>query len=186
MPSRKRTKESSNLAASDKHPDNQPVKRASLGEFTKAVAVGLFSSFMGILSIAVMSGLISDRIEWNASKNWPFTWGVMSEPAYGPLGFDYEVDGRQFNSDRLVLTNIKMTQDEWRLVKDRYPAGNEVKVFYNPQHPEKAFLERGKPPVVFLILVLPLISLLTISFGLLCIQSGFKYLKTGERSDLPL
>lgn len=96
-----------------------------------------------------------------AIRKWPATTGtiVSSERAEGSFAdadtnwvpvvrYSYQANDRTHTSDvvastRLVSGGASFTEK----VLAKYPAGSQVTVYYNPQEPEEAVLERSDPGV---------------------------------------
>jgi hypothetical protein len=96
-----------------------------------------------------------------ASRGWPTVRGrVISTDivkwvrpqggwAYAPaILYEYEVDGKPFGSN-VVHTGLSATESSYRassaaeLYVERFPAGSEVTVWYDPADPANAVLEPG-------------------------------------------
>ena len=96
------------------------------------------------------------------SRNWPRTQGTITysgvlksthrdsnhrtQTTYIPkVSYRYQVKGRKYTGDRIEFGvgesggSMKSAQK----VKDRYPSGKKVPVYYNPQDPKYAILEAG-------------------------------------------
>jgi hypothetical protein len=74
--------------------------------------------------------------------------GERNERFFASVQYTYTVDGQQYVG-KAVRRFWKQRQDEFltdydaqRVVK-RYPAGESVTVYYNPESPEEAMLQRG-------------------------------------------
>jgi hypothetical protein len=100
------------------------------------------------------------RRRWNAAQahaslSWPTVPGKVersgSERRYGGYGtafyrltlaYRYEVDGQEYEGDKAQFGPPRVTNQELiETLADRYPAGKEVTVHYNPDAPEIAVLE---------------------------------------------
>jgi uncharacterized protein DUF3592 len=99
------------------------------------------------------------RMRWNqaraaASRNWPTVPGVVEtskvERRQGrwaafyklALGYRYEVDGRRYAGDTVQFGPARVTA--WELIEslaDKYPAGAQVTVHYDPDDPGSSVLE---------------------------------------------
>lgn len=70
-------------------------------------------------------------------------------PAYYPrIDYQYVVAGLEYRGQRRSLINVGgggLTRGVAQRVLARYPVGSEVAVFYDPQHPSEAILERPDP-----------------------------------------
>jgi hypothetical protein len=143
--------------------------------------------FLGLLFLVTASVLLLVAVirikSGRASKTWPATKGTILESYlkhktftlrligtggtgrnYVPyIQYKYEVNGRVFQSD-----SINTAPGWWvppgishRLAK--YPQDKTVDVYYNPQSPEKAFLEPGVESLSFVFSFLGVIALITVN-----------------------
>jgi hypothetical protein len=110
-----------------------------------------------ITGFIVFGNLLYDSLD---SNNWPTADGkiVASKVNYVSCGDDpirscrsdiitysYTVDGRQFTSNRIHFIGSGGEK------VDKYPAGTNVVVYYDPQNPASAVLKRGLTFYVFAI-----------------------------------
>ena len=121
-----------------------------------------------------------------ASDSWPEANGsiVTSEirPAEGGYGTDedakyiahivytYEVEGIQYESDRLAIGHVAKVRTHPDAVVRKYPAGRFVKVVYNPEQPMSAALEPG----------LNLATALPALLGVLLVLASFVFFVLGR------
>ena len=121
----------------------------------------VFAIVFGIAAVAAV-------IAWyfkSASKNWPMVHGniiacwITSAGTAQPSGekygeyekyeksyvvnvvYRYSVFGREHKSKRLSFDTNSYPEQEARTIRDRYTAGTEVPVFYDPDQPDRAVLE---------------------------------------------
>ena len=70
-------------------------------------------------------------------------------PAYYPvISYQYEVAGKEYQGKRRTLVNVGVggvLRGAAQQVVARYPVGSEVTVFYDPEDPGEAVLERTSP-----------------------------------------
>jgi hypothetical protein len=86
-----------------------------------------------------------------ASRDWPSTTGVISRSAIFSsegshnvtIEFRYSVGGREYRSQQIRYFGLPRTHRGLVELVERYPAGNEVVVYYDPEKPSRAVLERG-------------------------------------------
>ena len=72
------------------------------------------------------------------------------DAAYVPdVRYRYTVDGREFRGDTVHRGLAANSEEEARATVERYPAGAGVSVFYNPDAPEQAVLERDIRPQTY-------------------------------------
>jgi hypothetical protein len=131
------------------------VAITALGFLGSLVLLGLF-----LLALAGKSAL-----EHRRQSSWRTTPGLVTvselktlsgvngkgernERFFASVQYTYTVDGQQYVG-KAVRRFWKQRQDEFltdydaqRVVK-RYPAGESVTVYYNPESPEEAMLQRG-------------------------------------------
>ena len=116
----------------------------------------------GLLFIGIRS-----RRAAQASRAWPSTQGTVASSQVITSGssrsrwykaqvtYTFTVDGQNYTSDKVFFGDARSSSmaKEQRVV-DRYKAGAPVEVFYNPQQPQEAVLERrtGGTTLVYLIL----------------------------------
>ncbi len=91
------------------------------------------------------------------TRGWAATWGrvtfsemITEERKTSSMGpshrakvvYEYEVQGKPFTSDSVLLVGTVSVRREQEIV-NRYPVGRSVHVHYNPAKPEEALLEPG-------------------------------------------
>jgi hypothetical protein len=124
-----------------------PISRFLLifGTFWSAIVLG-FDIFIGW-----------SMIRQSATADWPTTTGhvLRSEIAghddgdgttySAEIEYEYEVDGREYQSDRIRLGGFTSTSDRDHIERiiARAPAGGTVPVYYNPDDPSEAVLTSG-------------------------------------------
>jgi hypothetical protein len=139
--------------------------------------------FFGVgIALVIYSQRVVARA--HQSQYWPSTSGtvtrseVVSARRYGQSGYEarieytYEVD-REYQSRVLCIGGtVAMTRKRARERCERYPAGSQVEVFYDPSNPATACLERTAEGAKFMtlvgcgLLVVAVLSLLgVIQFG---------------------
>jgi hypothetical protein len=99
-----------------------------------------------------------------ASKNWPNVRGIVKESSveekseseggviYRPkIIYSYRVDDCDYESDR----SFSWIRSGWRKrvanIVERYPQGSDVEVYFNPDNPSQAVLERGITPSSYIV-----------------------------------
>ena len=106
------------------------------------------SLIMGLLSLAVGIFLLLITQE---SRTWPSTQGVISESWWmqgtksscAVIRYKYRVGERSYEGNSILPYSNEYSQAEQRLKVDQYPVGANVKVFYDPNHPQNSCLEVG-------------------------------------------
>ncbi|MCU0522065.1 MAG: DUF3592 domain-containing protein [Anaerolineae bacterium] len=125
------------------------------------VCGGIFTlALVGLGIFLVLQGVRS-RSKAADSQTWPSVVGMVEEVevresrsrdedghidiAYYPhVGYAYDVAGQSYRAHRVTFGAIKPVKQA-AIVKtalERYPLGSQVTVYYNPQKPSEAVLER--------------------------------------------
>jgi len=73
--------------------------------------------------------------------------------AYPSVHYSYQVNGQVFQSDK-IAPGMEVGGTGAKKVVARYPAGAQVMVFYDPQNPSEAVLERKAASLWFIWLML--------------------------------
>jgi hypothetical protein len=125
----------------------------------------LCGGFFVLLILLCGAGLIfyalRSRKKAEASQGWPGTSGQISRSevkrsassdddgntsySYSPVvEYTYQVGGQAFSSRRMVFGAVKGYSSPAKAEKElaRHPAGATVTVYYNPENPAEAVLER--------------------------------------------
>ncbi len=107
---------------------------------------------------AVFLGIIFfTRRKVTQAAAWPSTMGTVTQSriqmrssseggstAYPLVEYAYQVMGQPYQNTK-VMPGPDIGGSGARKVVDRYPAGAQVMVYYNPQKPSEALLERSMP-----------------------------------------
>ncbi|WP_425619200.1 DUF3592 domain-containing protein [Anatilimnocola sp. NA78] len=128
------------------------------------LAVGVFVAAMGVEFLTVNVFLKAKEIE-----SWPATKGTilkseLTSTFHGTttyeaqIEYEYQVGEEKYLSKQVRTrgTGTKHQVDVARLVQ-KFPAGQEVDVYYDPANPSDAYLETGVDFVNYIIIVSPLI-----------------------------
>ena len=86
---------------------------------------------------STMGTIQSSYIDWRSSSDSGTT-------AYPVIQYSYQVGGQAYQSNKLA-PGPEIGGTGANKVVARYPAGAQVMVFYNPQNPAEAVLERKAP-----------------------------------------
>ncbi len=158
--------------------------------------MGILISLCVIVPFLAIAGffLFSARrssAQAQASQTWPAVMGIVSassvetsystdsdgisSTAYYPsVTYQYDVLGHQYRSDR-VSFGFRVgsgNRAQAQAVADRYIAGNQIRVYYNPNNPGEAVLERTSQSsniakwIVILIIAIICITVIPIVLGL--------------------
>ncbi len=106
--------------------------------------------------VLLVAGFLAARSR-GKSKDWPTATGQIlastinyrrdshgSRSAYPLVMYAYQVEGTQYQSQRIHFGGEVGGSAMTGIVK-RYPVGAQVPVYYNPQNPADAVLERSIP-----------------------------------------
>lgn len=106
------------------------------------------------------------------SEEWPTTTGVITSSEIreskndegtnmyaADVTYEYQVDEAQYTGNRISLNSANSTTSSINSVlKDikKYPEGERVTVYYDPEYPGESVLQPGADWVVYLVKFLPL------------------------------
>jgi hypothetical protein len=101
--------------------------------------------------------ILYTRQKVKQAANWPSTMGTVvfstiqwrrgskgGSVAYPSINYTYQVGGNAYESNK-VMPGMESGGTGAHKVVERYPAGAQVMVYYDPQDPSKALLERSMP-----------------------------------------
>ena len=120
------------------------------------LAVGIIIFVLLILNIVFLTIIFFMRRRMATVSQWPATMGnvIMSTierrssedgyTDYPVVQYSYQVGGQAYQSYKLA-PGPEMGGTGARKVIAKYPAGAQVMVFYDPQNPAEAVLERKAP-----------------------------------------
>jgi len=132
------------------------------------LTVGIIGFVLLILNMVFLTIIFFMRRKMAAVSQWPSTMGTVmmstlerrssSEGGYTNypvVQYSYQVDGQPYQSYKLAPGPEVGGTGAGKVVA-RYPAGAQVMVFYNPQNPSDAVLERKAPAqwLMWLLLVI--------------------------------
>jgi hypothetical protein len=132
------------------------------------LTVGIIGFVLVILNVVFLGIIFFMRRKMAAVSQWPSTMGTVlmstieqrssSEGGYTDypvVKYSYQVGGQAYQSYKLA-PGPEMGGSGARKVVARYPADAQVMVFYNPQNPSDAVLERKAPAqwLMWLLLVI--------------------------------
>ena len=124
---------------------------------TLLLTVGIIVFVLFILNAVFLGIIFFMRRKMAAVSQWPSTMGVVqmstieqrssSEGGYTDypvVQYSYQISGQTYQSMKLA-PGPEVGGTGARKVVAKYPAGAQVMVFYNPQNPSDAVLERKAP-----------------------------------------
>ena len=130
------------------------------------IAIGSIGFVLLLLNSIFLIIIFFMRRKMAAVSQWPSTMGniVMSTieqrssseggyTDYPAVQYSYQVGGQPYQSYKLA-PGPEVGGSGARKVVARYPAGAQVMVFYNPQNPSDAVLERKAPAQLWLWVIL--------------------------------
>lgn len=128
-----------------------------------AVDVGALLLSLGLIGFGGLAGVLAGRLlleqvkgwrQAQASRNWTPTAGRIVDAKLERMGvrrnllrphleYEYHVAGRHYASTRRVFEGLQLYEDRAaQAILARYPAGQAVTVYYDPDQPSEATLER--------------------------------------------
>ena len=120
------------------------------------LTVGIIVFVLLILNAIFLTIIFFMRRKMAAVSQWPSTMGVVQMSTidrrssddgytdYPVVQYGYQVNGQSYQSMKLA-PGPEVGGTGARKVVAKYPAGAQVMVFYNPQNPSDAVLERKAP-----------------------------------------
>jgi hypothetical protein len=140
-----------------------------------------------------------DYLEARSSQSWPSVAGqivdsrIVSDTRRDSDGdrysvyradvtYEYTVRDQTYVSNRIDLSGFSSSRDPHVAAREleAYPRGGEVTVYYNPNNPGKALLDRSMPPHTYMIVGLVLLGCVAmLGAGVLYVRRGITK-ATGE------
>lgn len=147
-----------------------------VGALVLSLGLIAFGGSVGVVAVRVVVEQVVAWRQARASQPWPATagrilkaelvWAGLRQRRPRPrLEYEYHVGGRQYVGQRRLFEGLRVYETEAaQQVLERYPAGQTVTVYYDPDQPAEATLERRHDGLV---------SGLLIAFVLLFSPAGF-------------
>lgn len=133
---------------------------------TFLITVGIIGFVLLILNVIFLGILFFMRRRMAVVSQWPSTMGTVmmstidwrsssesGSTAYPVVQYSYQVNGQAYQSTKLA-PGPEVGGTGAQKVVSKYPAGAQVMVFYDPQNPSDAVLERKAPAQWLLGLIL--------------------------------
>lgn len=121
------------------------------------LVIGILGLVLFMLNTVFLGIIFFMRRKMAAVSQWPSTMGMVNasylerrssseggSTNYPVVQYSYQVGGQAYQSAKLAPGPEVGGTGAGRVV-ERYPAGAQVMVFYNPQNPSEAVLERKAP-----------------------------------------
>jgi len=135
----------------------------------KLIILGSFIFSMAIFDAIFLGIILFTRRKVAQARNWPSTMGTVhmstvewrrgskgGSVAYPVVQYAYQVMGRQYQG-RKIMPGPEAGGSGAHKIVARYPMGAQVMVYYDPNNPSDALLERGMPGfinILWIVLVL--------------------------------
>ena len=161
---------------------------------------GICALFLGLRALWGMPAALSQTIGVRlAVRRWPAAPGTIigaevrvtpesgEEPFYDAVvRYAYTVQGQEYEGAQDDLTYVSNAQDAALAIVARYPVGAAVPVYYDPQAPQRALIDRGiRPHHLVSLLFASLFHPLLVAGGLLAILTGLAMLALAASGPLP-
>lgn len=121
------------------------------------ITAGIIGFVLLILNVIFLGILFFMRRRMAVVSQWPSTMGTVmmstidwrsssesGSTAYPVVQYSYQVNGQAYQSTKLA-PGPEVGGTGAQKVVSKYPAGAQVMVFYDPQNPSDAVLERKAP-----------------------------------------
>lgn len=133
------------------------------------IAIGILGCVVLLFNVIFLGIIIATRRKMNAVQGWSSTMGTVlssylerrrssdnrGSTNYPVVQYSYQVHGQMYEGSR-IAPGMEVGGTGAGKVVDRYPAGAQVMVFYDPANPSDAVLEKKAPAqwLIWLILVI--------------------------------
>jgi hypothetical protein len=136
------------------------------------LVVGILGCAMLVMNAIFLAIIFFTRRKMAAVQGWPSTMGTVpmstlewrrsgnrGSAAYPVVQYSYQVNGMMYQGQK-IAPGMEAGGTGAGKVVERYPAGAQVMVFYDPNNPADAVLERKAPAQWILWLVLAVIDVM--------------------------
>jgi hypothetical protein len=133
------------------------------------LVVGIIGCTVLLMNAIFLGIIVATQRKMNAVKSWSSTMGTVmasylerrrssnnrGSTNYPVVQYSYQVGGQMLQGSKIAPGMVVGGTGAGKVV-ERYPAGAQVMVFYNPQNPSEAVLETKAPAqwVLWLVLVI--------------------------------
>jgi hypothetical protein len=140
-------------------PNLNSIMQDTMGSMFTIITLALGA--IGI--VMIVAGFLAARTP-GKSNHWPTATGQIlastityrrsggSRAAYPVVMYAYQVEGKQYQSQRIYFGSAVGGSAMTGVIK-KYPVGAQVPVYYNPQNPADAVLERSSPMAKMLVFI---------------------------------
>lgn len=136
------------------------------------IVIGGIGFTILVLNAIFLGSIFSTRRKMAAASQWPSTMGTVrmsmlesrsssdnsGSTNYPVVHYSYQVGGQMYQGSK-IAPGMEVGGSGAGNVIARYPAGAQVMVFYNPQNPSEAVLERKAPAQWVMWMVLAILDL---------------------------
>jgi hypothetical protein len=156
-----------------------------------SLGIGIYVLFLGLRALWGMPAALSQTFGVRlAARRWPAAPGIIigaevrvtpesgEEPFYDAVvRYAYTVQGQEYEGAQDDLTYVSNAQDAAQAIVARYQVGASVLVYYDPQAPQRALIDRSiRPHHLVGLSLADLLFLLLVAGGLLAILTGLAIL----------
>ncbi len=147
------------------------------------LVVGILGCTLLLLNAIFLGIIFATRRKMNAVQGWSSTMGTVNasylerrrssnnggSTNYPVVQYSYQIGGQMYQSQK-IAPGMEVGGTGAGKVVERYPAGAQVMVFYDPQNPSDAVLERKAPAQWVMWLILAIIDVMlcgmAVAFGI--------------------
>lgn len=122
------------------------------------IEILFFVGGFGVVLIMLIFAIITTGRQKSALKEWQSTTGIITASAlerrsrgtnrgyanYAAIRYSYQAGGQAYQGTKFDLGPALRDKEAKKLIA-RYPVNTQVTVFYNPQNPSEAVLEKRNP-----------------------------------------
>lgn len=149
--------------------------------------IGVGALYFGVHALRRAPAFLFQTIGWRlVSHRWPTVSGTIigAEIRVTPdsdhrsfyeavVRYAYIVRNQRYEASQADITSVSTSRDLAQTVIARYPVGSSVPVYYDPQTPQRALIDRSiRPHHLFGLLLAGLVIPLLLAGGLLAILTG--------------
>jgi hypothetical protein len=138
-----------------------------MGVLESIIPVGIIILVLVILNVIFLAIIFFTQRKVNAINEWPTTTGKVltsqtewrssgeGSAEYPVVLYSYRANGQEFQGRR-IAPGMEVGGIGARKVVERYPVNSQVTVYYNPENPEDAVLEKkaGSQVLMWVLLVI--------------------------------